>query len=79
MSDPVKPAAAGKPSGDGGVGKAWGFAILAIVVVFSGVIGILGDQIGHLFQIMRMNAGPILGIAAVAFLMKGSKKGGDGH
>ncbi len=63
------------------LGKVAGFAILGVFLVFSGVLSFLANQIAHLFQVMKMNAGPILGIAAAVLLFMGLKgrKGGDDH
>jgi len=61
-------------AGGSKLGNAWGFAILAIVVVFSGVIAVLTNEIGGLLTMLKANAGPILiGIGAIALLIANKK------
>ncbi len=74
------------PSGGGSkLGNAWGLAILAIVVIMSGAIAMLGSQLGAFFQaltaslanflqVMKMNAGPLLGLVALILIFLAMKK-----
>ena len=70
MSDPHHPA----PKSGGGLGKALGGVILLFIVIFSEIIAAFADQIGYLFQMMKMNAGPILGILGTVFVLSSIKK-----
>ena len=56
------------------VPKAWGIAILVVVLVFSGLIPMLAEQLGFLFMTMKMHGGAILGIVAAFFLWRFIKK-----
>ncbi len=77
--DPVNSPAAAPKSGGGSksegnkIGPA-GILIIILIVVFSGLIGVLTDQIGNLFQVMKMNTGPILGIIALVLFLRATKK-----
>lgn len=81
MSDAHHPA----PKSGGGLGKAFGGVLLLLIVIFSELISLFADQIGHLlqvltyqagafFQVMKMNAGPILGIVGALLLFSAAKK-----
>lgn len=61
------------------LGMAWGFAILFIVLVMSGVIGALGSElgvffsnitnsIGNFFQMLRINAGILMQFIAIGLV-----------
>jgi putative Mn2+ efflux pump MntP len=81
MSDAHHPA----PKSGGGLGKAFGGVLLLLIVVFSGLISAFTDQIGHflqtltyqvgyVFQVMKMNAGPILAIVGAVLIFRSMKK-----
>lgn len=90
MTEPAHPPSGGAhpPTGGGGgsgVGKAWGFAILAIVLIMTGVLAMLGQQvqvllqaiaqgIGMLFQMIKMNISSILILIAAYWAIKALKK-----
>ena len=71
MSDPHKEPAKGESHG--GIGVV-GIVIILLVIVFSGVIPVLTNQIGGIFQMAKLNAGPILGILAALLIWFGMKK-----
>ncbi len=74
MTEPVAAApAAAKSTGGINVGKAWGIAILVIVLVMLNVVGELSGQLNGLLQVVKFNAGALLIIAAFVFFMKGKK------
>lgn len=78
----------------GGVSKAWGFAILAIVLIYSGILESLGDQLGffltrlttslaNFLQVLKNNFQFLMAVAVIIFIglaIKANKgKDGDGH
>jgi hypothetical protein len=70
--------------GGGGMGKAWGYTILAMVVIFSGVVLILTNQLGAFFTMLGDHYMIFFGAAGLAAIMKGlsgkkeEKKDGKG-
>ena len=70
----AKPAPAGKPSSSGGTGKAWSMAALVTALVLLNVLGILSGQINTFLQVVKFNAGALMGIGAFALFMSMKKK-----
>lgn len=77
MSDPVKsadkPAEAAKGGGSEKLGPI-AIVVIVLVVVFSEVLPMLTSQIGHMFQMLKQNAGPVLFILAAIALFRAFKK-----
>lgn len=85
MSDPAHPPAGGHSDDGSKVGKAWGFAILFIVLAMSGALEMFGQQFqvfiqsmangfGSLFQVIKMNMSAILIALATFWVIKALRK-----
>lgn len=86
MSDTPAPAASPSSGGGGSkLGMAWGFAILAVLLIMSGSLGMLGQQvqsffqsvaqgIGSFFQMLKMSITPILIVLASLWAIKALNK-----
>lgn len=64
----------GHGGGGGGPGTAWMYAILFIVIVFSGVILAFTNQLGAFLQMLRTYGGPLLIIVGLIWLFRSTKK-----
>lgn len=64
------------PPGGSKVGMAWGIGILVVVIVMSGVIGMLIDYMAAFFQVIKMNLGIVLAVAVVILIFKAGRAGG---
>ena len=76
MSDPT-PTPAAAPAKGGGSGKMWAGVIVALIVVFSGLLDSFSYQLGHFLRTISNNSNVLMGSVAVGLLAmwaKGGKK-----
>jgi hypothetical protein len=72
MAD-AHPPAGGGGGGGSKLGMMWGVAILVIVLVFTNVLGMLSGQLNSFLQVIKLNLGPILIIAAIIWISRAAK------
>lgn len=69
-------------SGGGGgskLGQAWGYMILALVLIFSGAIMLFAQQIDRLLGVANAHLGIILAVAAIILIARSVRGGGGDH